>query len=106
MAHLKKQLGETKNKLVDLALRMEQGTAPKRKDDDSLCRDGMAQMSAALASGAKPKEVPTPQGQVGRSFEVPSLPDYVPKLLASEKYGPLQQQARASMRKRLMEIVK
>jgi hypothetical protein len=63
-------------------------------------------MSAALASGAKPEEVRTPQGQLGRSFEVPSLPDYVPKFLASEKYGPVQQQARASMRTRLMEMVK
>ena len=79
VTHLKKQPVETRIKVVDLALRMEQATAQKRQDDDWLCRGGA---------------------------RAPAPFRYVAKFLPSERYAPLQEKARASMREQLLALVK
>jgi hypothetical protein len=102
--HLRKQPIETRLKVVDVALKMERSTAPKRKDDDWLCRGGLAEM-AARARAAKPVEAP-PRVKGVREFYYPPAPGWSPKFLPSEKYALRQEQIRASMREQLLNLVK
>lgn len=104
--HLRKQPIETRIKVVDVAMKMEWSTAPKRKDDDWLCRGGLADMAARVQS-TKPVVSGPPPGVKGIKLSVyPPAPGWSPKFLPSEKYAPRQEKIRASMREQLLELVK
>jgi hypothetical protein len=104
LAFLKAQSPELKARIVDVALALERQTAPLRKDDDFLCRDGLDQMLAGLTAGSQ-REVPTPPGQVGKTIEVAAPPGYQPKFLPAEKAAPIQAQARAELRANLLKLI-
>src|SRR5262249_51358561 len=103
-SHLRAQPADLKAKVVALALKQEQVTAPLRKDDWFLCMNGMDQIQAALAAGAKPYEVPTPPGQIGKTMAIPDVP-YVPKFLPPEKYQRVQERMRSQMQELLSRLV-
>lgn len=104
LAYMKAQSPATKAKYVDYAIAYEQRTAPFRKEDDLLCRDGTDQMQAGIAAGTT-HEAPTSPGGVGTTVEVDPPPGYMPKYLPAATYLPLQRQARASMRTTLLRIL-
>jgi hypothetical protein len=104
LAFLKQQPPDLKSKIVDIAIALEQKTAPLRKDDDLICRDGMNQMRAGLERG-KQQEIPTPEGHIGKTIAVTPPADWVPKFVAPDVYRPLQDKARASMRENLLKLV-
>jgi hypothetical protein len=104
LAYLKAKPSELKVRLVDTVIAMEKRTAPLRKEDDLLCRDGMAQMKAGIEAG-KTKEVPTPLGQIGKTVVVDPPRDWSPKFVSPEKYKPLQDQARAAMKPNLLKLL-
>jgi hypothetical protein len=104
LAFLKAQSPELKAKIVDVALALERQTAPLRKDDDLLCRDGLDQMLAGLTAGSQ-REVPTPPGQVGKTIEVAAPPGYQPKFVPAETAAPIQAKARAELRANLLKLV-
>jgi hypothetical protein len=103
-AFLKNLPSEVKLKVIDLAIAMERKTAPMRKDDDLLCRDGLDQMKAGLERGAQ-QEVPTQPGHIGKTIAVTAPPDWVPKFVSPAVYGPMQDKARSEMREKLLKIV-
>src|SRR5208337_4336523 len=57
---------DLKTKVINLAVSLEAKTAAARRDDDLVCRDGMAQIRAGLDHGVK-HDAPTPPGQVGKT---------------------------------------
>ena len=103
-AFLKQLSPELKSKLVDLAIAMEQKTAPQRADDDLLCRDGLEQMKASLDRYMQ-QGVPTPAGQIGKTVAVAPPPGWTPKFLSPDAYRPMQDQIRAAMRENLLKLV-
>jgi hypothetical protein len=104
LAFLKQQQPDLKSKIIDLALALEQKTAPLRKDDDLICRNGLDEMRASLERGTQ-QEIPTPEGHIGKTIAVTPPVDYAPKFVASDVYHPLQDKARADMRERLLKLV-
>jgi hypothetical protein len=92
---------ETRDKLVETALRMERGTAARRQDDPWLCGAGMQRMTAAIEAmkqtGAPPHEVPTPFGGVGRTFELHEAPGWTPSFVSREAAAPDEERARQSL---------
>ncbi|MDQ0249873.1 hypothetical protein J2W22_001937 [Sphingomonas kyeonggiensis] len=73
---------ETRKILFEIVTEMEARTATSRLRDGynpTVCRGGMAKMTAGLQAGA-PREVPTPKGQFGRTFNVEPAPGYKPGL--------------------------
>ena len=101
LAYLKAQSNEVTTHAVDDAIALEKQTAPLRKEDDLLCRDGMAQMKAGLANG-KLHEVTSPSGQKTTAVEAPA--DWAPAMLPPEKYQPVQDKARAEMKPALLQL--
>jgi hypothetical protein len=93
-----------KGNVVNLAIALERKTAPLRKDDDLICRDGLEQMRAGLERGAQ-REVPAAPGQFGKQVEVTAPPGWAPKFVASEVYRPLQEKARSQMRSALLKLI-
>ena len=93
--------------IVKTALKMESFTAPRRTDDDFLCRGGLAEMQAALAKygNEATREVPTPQGGLGKTMEIRADPDYKPEFLDRMTYEPKQAEFRASMPEILSKFV-
>jgi hypothetical protein len=104
LTFLKQQPADVKSKIIDTAIALEQKTAPLRKDDDLVCRDGLDQMRTGLERGTQ-QEVPTPEGHFGRTIAVTPPVDYAPKFVTSDVYHPLQDKARADMRDRLSKLV-
>jgi hypothetical protein len=104
LAFLKQQQPDVKSKIIDTAIALEQKTAPLRKDDDLICRDGLDQMRASLEHGTQ-QEVSTPEGHIGKTIAVTPPADWAPKFVASDVYRPLQDKARAEMRERLLKLV-
>jgi ankyrin repeat protein len=102
LAYLKTQSNEFVAHTVDIAIALEKKTAPLRKQDDLLCRDGMEQMKAGMERG-KQHEVTTQSGHIGKTFAAP--PDWTPAFLSPEKYEPIQDKARADMKSRLSQLV-
>jgi hypothetical protein len=102
LAFLKQQPRELKSKMVDLAIGLEQKTAPLRADDDLICRGGMDQMKAGLD---RHQQAPTPDGQIGNTVAVAPPPDWSPKLVSPEIYRPVQEKARDEMRENLLKFV-
>jgi hypothetical protein len=101
---LRSQSADMKSKVVDTALALEQRTAPLRKDDDMICRGGLAEMLAGLEHGSQ-KKVPDASGHHGNDVEVTAPPGWAPKFVPPSTYGPLQETARASMRENLLTLV-
>lgn len=104
--HLMQLPLERRQMVVDNAIGLEEQLAPKRRDDDWLCRGGARAMSSALAR-AQPsdvKQVDTPPGHVGRTFTVPDNPDYRPGFLAESEWRPEQVEGRARFQKTVREI--
>jgi hypothetical protein len=104
LAFLKQQPRELKSKMVDLAIGLEQKTAPLRADDDLICRGGMAQMKAGLDRHLQ-QQAPTPDGQIGNTVAVAPPPDWSPKLVSPDIYRPVQEKARDEMRENLLKFV-
>jgi hypothetical protein len=100
---LKQQPPDIKGKIVDIAIALERKTAPLRKDDDLICRDGMDQMRAGLERGTQ-QEVPNTSGHVGKTIAVTPPPDWTPKFVSPDVYSPLQVKARADMRGNLLRL--
>jgi len=101
---LKAQSVELKPKIVEIALALEKKTAPLRKDDDLICRNGMEEMKAGLERGTQ-REVPNTSGHFGKTVEVAPPPDSAPKLVPSATFVPMQESARATMQQNLLKLV-
>jgi hypothetical protein len=104
-AFLKQQPLDLKMKVVEVAIALERKTAPLRKDDDLICRGGMAEMKASLERGTQ-KEVPNTTGHYGKTIAVTPPPDWTPKFVPPSVYRPMQDKARASMRESLLNLVR
>lgn len=100
---LKAQPTEVKSKAIDLALRLERGTALLRKDDEVLCRAGLDEIKAGLEAGEV--EETTPEGGAGKSYAVTAPPAYRPKFLPPSVYEPAQRKAREEMRSYLQKLL-
>ena len=104
LVFLKKQPADLKSKIVDLSIALEKKTAPLRRDDDLICRDGMDQMRASLERGTQ-RKVPNTSGHYGETVEVAPPPDWAPKFLSPEIYAPIQEKDRAQMREALLKLL-
>ena len=102
---MKEQKPDLKAKIVELAIGLERTTAPLRKDDDLVCRDGMAQMKASLEKGTQ-QEVPNTTGHYGKTIAVTPPPDWTPTFVPPSVYRPMQERARAGMRESLLSLVR
>lgn len=81
----------------DIALIMEKSLAPKRENDNYLCRGGIQEFADYLkAHPNADKESPSQNvpGQVGRNVVIPNDPAYEPAFLPMGEWGPLQFLAR------------
>jgi len=103
LAYLGTQSNEFVADTVDIAIALEKKTAPLRKEDDLLCRDGLEQMKAGMERG-KQHEVTTPSGHIGKTIAVEAPPDWAPTFLPPEKYKPAQDKARADMKSLLLQL--
>jgi hypothetical protein len=92
---------ETREKLIGTAVRMEDGTAARRRDDAWLCGAGMQRMTAALEamkqSERVPQEVPTPFGTAGRTFELKEAPGWTPTFVDREAVAAEEATARRNL---------
>jgi hypothetical protein len=104
LAFLKQQPPDLKSKIVEIAIALERKTAPLRKDDDLICRDGMDQMRASLERGTQ-QEMPNAPGYVGKRIAVTPPADWAPKFVSPEVYRPMQDKARADMRANLLKLI-
>ena len=104
LAFLKQQKPYLKAKIVDTAIALERQTAPLRKDDDLVCRNGMEEMRASLERGTQ-QEMPKAPGDVGKRIAVAPPADWTPKLVSPAVYRPMQDKARADMRGNLLSLV-
>jgi hypothetical protein len=101
---LRLQPPDIKAKIVDIAIALERKTAPLRKDDDLVCRNGLAEMKAGLERGTQ-QEAPNTGGYVGKRIAVTPPPGWSPNFLSRDVYGPMQDKARADMRGNLLRLV-
>src|SRR5262249_4756044 len=92
ISYMKAKPEEIKSRVVELAIALEKHTAPLRKIDDLLCRDGLEQMQAGIEAG-KTHEVEAP-GRIGRTITVEAPTGYEPRFLAPEAYTPVQERVR------------
>jgi hypothetical protein len=105
LAYLKAEPTSVKANVVAGAIALEKHTAPLRKDDDLLCRDGEAQMRAGIEDGTR-KAVQDPTGNhYGQTVEVVPPPGWKPAFVAPDKYEPLQEQARSNMESKLLALL-
>jgi len=102
--YLKTKPEELKAKVIDTAIGYEKRTEQWRKDDDPLCRDGMAEIKAGIGAGTT-RAVSTPPGYFGKTIAVETPPGYVPKFLAPEAYLPIQKRTRAEMKENLLKLI-
>jgi hypothetical protein len=93
--------------IVKIALKIEGFTAPRRADDDFLCRNGLAEMRAAFEKYGNDatRDVATPPGHIGTTKEVKNDPDYKPEFLGKEIWAPKQAEFRTSMPDILTKLV-
>jgi len=98
---------EEMDTLLKTAVKMENSSAPRRTDDDFLCRGGMAEMTATLKKYGDnaTREVPTPPGGIGKTMEVKTDPDFRPEFLGKELWSPKQAELRAQMPEILKNLV-
>jgi len=85
--------------ITKTSLKIEGFTAQRRADDDFLGREGLVETQAALAKyGNEPlREVPTPEGGLGKTMELRADPDYKPEFVDKETWEPKQAEFRAAM---------
>ena len=85
--------------LGTVSLDIEAATFPFRKDDAVLCSGGLAQITGGLqAQGDKPlPQVPNAPGTIGKTYAVPSAPDYKPGYVSAEAWRPKAAAARAML---------
>ena len=103
LAFLSAEPPEVKTNIIDLALALEAHTAPLRPDDDLICRDGLEQMRASLATGRQ-RELPAAPGQ-NKTVVVTPPPGWKPSFRTVDVYRPLQEKARAGMREILVRLL-
>lgn len=102
---LKGRPASVKSTAVDVAIFLEKNTASVRKDDDLICRAGMAQIMAGLERGAQ-QELPKQPGMLGKAaIAVTPPPDWVPKFASPEVYKPKQDEFRALMPELLRKLI-
>ena len=104
LAFLKQLPSETKSGVVDVAIALERKTAPLRKDDDLMCRGGLAEIQAGLEKGTQ-QETPNTKGYVGKTIAVSPPSNWSPKFVTPDVYRPKQDKARAGMREDLLKFV-
>jgi hypothetical protein len=104
LAFLKQQLPDLKSKIVEIAIALERKTAPLRKDDDLMCRDGLEEMKAGLERGTQ-QEMPNAPGYVGKRIAVTPPTDWTPEFASPEVYRPMQDKARTDMRENLRKFI-
>jgi hypothetical protein len=98
---------ERRQRLVDVAVAIEQRTAARRDaqgDVEFLCRYGMEETSYNLAHG-RAREVPTPRGGFGRTVELKGDGKFRPSLEKDEVWRPRARSERASLRASLSALV-
>jgi hypothetical protein len=95
------------NDILKIAIQFEHITAPRRADDDFLCRDGLAEMQASLSKYGEQATtvVPTPPGHIGITQEIRKDPDYKPEFVSKDIWEPKQVERRASMPDTLAKLV-
>jgi hypothetical protein len=98
---------EDMDQLLKFAVEMEGLTAPKRMDDDYLCRGGLTEIQAGLKKYGDnaTREVPTPPGGIGKTMETKTDPDFKPEFLGKEAWSPQQAELRAKMPDILKNLV-
>jgi hypothetical protein len=101
---LKTEPAELKQKIVDAAIALERRTAPFRRDDELICRGGLAEISAGLERGTR-HELPPQPGYIGKTVGVEAPPGFVPKFLPAAVYKPAQDKARAEVRASLLRFI-
>jgi hypothetical protein len=101
---LKGRPASVKSTAVEVAIIIEKHTASVRKDDDLICRAGMAQIMAGLERGTQ-QEIPNRPGVPGRSIGVTPPPDWAPKFVSPVVYKPKQAEARAMMPELLRNLM-
>lgn len=104
VAFLKAQPAQVQSSAIDMAIALEKKTAAQRKEDDLICRAGMAQMRAGLERGTQ-REMPSQPGMVGKSIGVTPPPDWEPRFAPPEVYKPKQEKARAEMAVMLRKLI-
>ena len=87
---------EVKKSAIQIALALEQRTAPLRGPDPELCSWGMEEMMAGMQAGGAHKLPPQP-GQYGQTMGIDAPPGWKPKFLSADVYGPAQAKIRATM---------
>jgi hypothetical protein len=92
---------EGRERLVQSAVAMESGIAPRRREDPWLCGAGRERLAAALAtmkdSGEQPQEVPTPFGGAGRAWALREPPGWAPSFVGHEQSAADEAAARAAL---------
>ena len=103
-AFLKSQEQSQKLAILDTAIKLEKSTAPRRRDDDLICRGGLDEMMAGLENGTQ-QQVPTAPGQIGKTIAVTTPSGWSPKFVQPDVYLPMQDKARGDMRGNLLKLV-
>jgi len=103
LAYLKTKPDAIKVSVVEIAIALEKKTAPLRKLDDLLCRDGLEQMQAGIVAGTT-HDVQSP-GQYGRTVAVEAPKDFAPRVLLPGQYEPAQESARLKMKGNLLKLL-
>ncbi|OIN98797.1 MAG: hypothetical protein AUJ49_12680 [Desulfovibrionaceae bacterium CG1_02_65_16] len=88
---------EQRTKITDTALALEKRLAPKRGNDNYLCRFGLQEHidTAKKFGDAAYTEAPAKPGQVGKQMVLRFDMSYVPKFRPAEQWEPEQAAARA-----------
>jgi len=98
-----------REKMLDYVVKLEALTASKRRNDQALCQGGMLDIMQSLQAlaeqGKAPQEVPTPPGQIGRTYELPP-PEGGAQFLDPKIWQPEQEKLRAGVRERLEDLLK
>lgn len=96
-----------KNIVEQIALKLEQRTAPLRADDDFICRDGLDEIQKGLEkNGDKPlPQLPTQPGMIGKTVGIPQDPTYQAKFVPKDVWLPKQAAERASLPKLLATVL-
>lgn len=85
-----------KNAARTVSVKLEWATAPVRANDPVLCAGGLAQMQAGIAAGTA-KEVPTPPGGLGKTYEVARPADFQTRYLPEDQWKPEAEKRRAAL---------
>jgi hypothetical protein len=104
LAYLKAKPDAVKAKLIQSAIALEKANAPRRKDDDFLCRDGMEQMQAGIAAGTT-HDMTGQTNNVGRTIGVEAPIGWTPRMLPPATYQPMQERARSEMAAQLSKLL-